>query len=61
MLAIVAYTLIMDAGFGIVFSLFLLLYNAFDHYLNWANIKDKDKKKNGILIAILVVFFAIFM
>lgn len=61
MLAIAAYALIVDSGFGIVFTLFLLLYNAFEHYLNWNNIKENNKTKYGFLVIILIVLFALFM
>ena len=61
MLVIAAYTLIMDSGFGIVFSLFLLLYNALEHYLNWANIKSRDKWIYSVFSVLLITLFIFLM
>ena len=60
MMICVAWALYMDAGFGIVFVLFLLLYFALETYLNWK--KDGDGNVQLLWpVVVLVVMFVVFI
>ena len=64
MVFFVVYTLVLDAGFGIVFMLFLLLYNALLRVSGLSQKKDNlDRKKiiRQALINIIYVFLFIFV